>query len=112
MKKPCSEMFCLRNQDITDAKAFFYLFFMSNSGYVIFEMVVSSISRTTDTYLLDIHNRIAAMFLLTSKHITEDYQTKQYYDLCIALEKYLIANFNCSLNLDLLESIASSGKIN
>ena len=33
MKKPCSEMFCLRNQDITDAKAFFYLFFMSNSGY-------------------------------------------------------------------------------
>ena len=22
MKKPCSEMFCLRNQDITDAKAF------------------------------------------------------------------------------------------
>ena len=26
-------MFCLRNQDITDAKAFFYLFFMSNSGY-------------------------------------------------------------------------------
>ncbi len=32
MKKPCSEMFCLRNQDITDAKAFFYLFFMSNSG--------------------------------------------------------------------------------
>lgn len=79
--------------------------------YVIFEMVVSSISRTTDTYLLDIHNRIAAMFLLTSKHITEDYQTKQYYDLCIALEKYLIANFNCSLNLDLLESIASSGKI-
>ena len=34
MKKPCSEMFCLRNQDITDAKAFFYLFFMSNSGYV------------------------------------------------------------------------------
>jgi hypothetical protein len=30
--KPCSEMFCLRNQDITDAKAFFYLFFMSNSG--------------------------------------------------------------------------------
>ena len=35
MKKPCSEMFCLRNQDITDAKAFFYLFFMSNSGYVL-----------------------------------------------------------------------------
>jgi len=34
MKKPCSEMFCLRNQDITDAKAFFYLFFMSNSGYL------------------------------------------------------------------------------
>ena len=28
-------MFCLRNQDITDAKAFFYLFFMSNSGYLI-----------------------------------------------------------------------------
>ena len=28
-------MFCLRNQDITDAKAFFYLFFMSNSGYFI-----------------------------------------------------------------------------
>ena len=27
-------MFCLRNQDITDAKAFFYLFFMSNSGYL------------------------------------------------------------------------------
>ena len=35
MKKPCSEMFCLRNQDITDAKAFFHLFFMSNSGYAI-----------------------------------------------------------------------------
>ena len=35
MKKPCSEMFCLRNQDITDAKAFFYLFFMSNSGYLV-----------------------------------------------------------------------------
>ena len=35
MKKPCSEMFCLRNQDITDAKAFFYLFFMSNSGLLI-----------------------------------------------------------------------------
>ena len=34
MKKPCSEMFCLRNQDITDAKAFFHLFFMSNSGYL------------------------------------------------------------------------------
>ena len=28
-------MFCLRNQDITDAKAFFYLFFMSNSGYLL-----------------------------------------------------------------------------
>lgn len=28
-------MFCLRNQDITDAKAFFYLFFMSNSGYIV-----------------------------------------------------------------------------
>ena len=27
-------MFCLRNQDITDAKAFFHLFFMSNSGYL------------------------------------------------------------------------------
>ena len=27
-------MFCHRNQDITDAKAFFYLFFMSNSGYL------------------------------------------------------------------------------
>ena len=26
MKKPCSEMFCLRNQDITDAKAFFIYF--------------------------------------------------------------------------------------
>ena len=39
MKKPCSEMFCLRNQDITDAKAFFYLFFMSNSGYVDFNDV-------------------------------------------------------------------------
>ena len=74
-------------------------------------MVVSSISRTKDTYLLDIHNRIAAMFLLTSEHITENYQTEQYYDLCIALEKYLIANFNCSLNLDSLESIASSGKV-
>ena len=36
MKKPCSEMFCLRNQDITDAKAFFHLFFMSNSGYFIY----------------------------------------------------------------------------
>jgi hypothetical protein len=36
MKKPCSEMFCLRNQDITDAKAFFYLFFMSNSGYLVY----------------------------------------------------------------------------
>ncbi|WP_436915663.1 hypothetical protein, partial [Acinetobacter gandensis] len=24
--KPCSEMFCLRNQDITDAKAFFIYF--------------------------------------------------------------------------------------
>ena len=35
MKKPCSEMFCLRNQDITGAKAFFHLFFMSNSGYFI-----------------------------------------------------------------------------
>lgn len=80
--------------------------------YVVFEKVVSSISCTTETYLVDIHNRIAAMFLLTSMHITEDYQTKQYYDLCIALEKFLIANFNCSLNLDLLESIASSGKIN
>ncbi|MDP1316712.1 hypothetical protein Q8H44_07495, partial [Acinetobacter lwoffii] len=30
-------MFCLRNQDITDAKAFFYLFFMSNSGYLKFQ---------------------------------------------------------------------------
>lgn len=29
-------MFCLRNQDITDAKAFFYLFFMSNSGNYYF----------------------------------------------------------------------------
>ncbi len=29
-------MFCLRNQDITDAKAFFYLFFMSNSGYTYY----------------------------------------------------------------------------
>ena len=27
MKKPCSEMFCLRNQDITDAKAFFLFIF-------------------------------------------------------------------------------------
>ena len=26
MKKPCSEMFCLRHQDITDAKAFFIYF--------------------------------------------------------------------------------------
>ena len=41
MKKPCSEMFCLRNQDITDAKAFFYLFFMSNSGYLISFMSVT-----------------------------------------------------------------------
>ena len=41
MKKPCSEMFCLRNQDITDAKAFFYLFFMSNSGYhKLFQLLV------------------------------------------------------------------------
>lgn len=31
-------MFCLRNQDITDAKAFFYLFFMSNSGSFINSM--------------------------------------------------------------------------
>ena len=38
MKKPCSEMFCLRNQDITDAKAFFYLFFMSNSGYLFIDL--------------------------------------------------------------------------
>lgn len=35
-------MFCLRNQDITDAKAFFYLFFMSNSGY----------NSTMDRYIL------------------------------------------------------------
>lgn len=42
--------------------------------YVVFEKVVSSISCTTETYLVDIHNRIAAMFLLTSMHITEDYQ--------------------------------------
>ena len=28
MKKPCSEMFCLRNQDITDAKAFFFIFYV------------------------------------------------------------------------------------
>ena len=46
MKKPCSEMFCLRNQDITDAKAFFYLFFMSNSGY--FSYVVGTSAQTAD----------------------------------------------------------------
>ena len=78
--------------------------------YIIFEMVVSSISKTADDYLLDIHNRIAAMFLLTMDHIPENYQTKQYYDLCIALEKYLITNFKCKLNTDVLESIATSGK--
>lgn len=84
-----------------------YLMYYS---YIVFEQIVSSISRTTDDYLLDIHNRIAAMFLLSSYHITEDYQTSQYYDLCIALEKYLITNFKCKLNTDVLESIATSGK--
>ena len=39
MKKPCSEMFCLRNQDITGAKAFFHLFFMSNSGYSYYMLI-------------------------------------------------------------------------
>ena len=38
-------MFCLRNQDITDAKAFFYLFFMSNSGY-----------KNNFTFLYDVEN--------------------------------------------------------
>ncbi len=44
MKKPCSEMFCLRNQDITDAKAFFYLFFMSNSGYLLIQNLLYSLN--------------------------------------------------------------------
>ena len=77
--------------------------------YIIFEMVVSSISKTADDYLLDIHNRIAAMFLLTMDHIPENYQTKQYYDLCIALEKYLISNLGIELTNYLLKNIALTG---
>ena len=46
MKKPCSEMFCLRNQDITDAKAFFYLFFMSNSGLLSSDIIYSDTNNT------------------------------------------------------------------
>lgn len=79
-------------------------------AYLIFEKIISKISSTSDAYLLDIHNRIAAMFLLSSYEITEQYQTKQHFDLCNALERLLAANFKCKLNKDLLESIATSGK--
>ena len=57
----------------------------------------------------NLHNRIAAMFLLTMDHIPENYQTKQYYDLCIALEKYLISNLGIELTNDLLKNIALTG---
>ena len=47
-------MFCLRNQDITDAKAFFYLFFMSNSGYIIsaFDTVAIALTQPQGGYAL------------------------------------------------------------
>ena len=41
-------MFCLRNQDITDAKAFFYLFFMSNSGF--FNLIGSNQANKAPSY--------------------------------------------------------------
>lgn len=100
-----------------DAKKTLYDFMYSRLPYlmyytyIVFEKIVFLISRTTDQYLRDIHNRIAAMFLLSSMYISEDYQTEQYYNLCNSLEMYLIGNFKCELNIDTLESIATSGKI-
>ena len=43
-------MFCLRNQDITGAKAFFHLFFMSNSGYIKRDDVRGSIFESHFTW--------------------------------------------------------------
>ena len=80
MKKPCSEMFCLRNQDITDAKAFFYLFFMSNSGYfILFPILLFSNLASVNLDLNAIADMLLALCIITFSVSTLLWLLKRIY---------------------------------
>ncbi|TCB84275.1 hypothetical protein E0H90_09605 [Acinetobacter sp. ANC 3791] len=79
--------------------------------YIVFEKVANDINETTVEYLLDIHNRLAAFFLLAHGQLDDNYQNIQFYNLYLGFERLLQKNFQCELNLNRLEQIASTGKI-
>ena len=79
--------------------------------YIVFEQVVRLISSTSNSYLLDINRRIAAMFILTTYYVDDNYQTEQYFKLCNFFDHYLQINFKCVLNREVLESIVRNGKV-
>ena len=80
--------------------------------YLVFEKIANSIANTSPIYLLDIQNRISALYLLAYVNVENNYQTKQFYKLCIMFEAILSENFKCELSLEKLENIASTGITN
>ena len=78
MKKPCSEMFCLRNQDITDAKAFFIYFLCRTQVKYLFESNIKDLQLNSTKW----------------KRLYDALSTKQSEDRCsnniLAFIKYVL----------------------
>ncbi|ENW96687.1 hypothetical protein [Acinetobacter sp. NIPH 298] len=80
--------------------------------YLVFEKIANNIANTSPVYLLDVQNRISALYLLACVNVENNYQTKEVDKLCIMFEAILSENFKCELSLDKLENIVSTGMTN